>query len=501
MDNSQLVADALLQTNPELYRQIDGGNSWREAISQRGARVRLYRKYERGDHRANITDQMRAMLRLTKDDSQLNDFNDNYMRIVIDKMAGRVFAQGLSTGDDATDKGWLQPMLAKQSFDSVQGMWWRGAIRDGDAFVMVDPETFAWTSEPAFDQFSGVVAIYDQMTRRPVWACKLWSESDIEDITGQDDDYNTSAGSITVRLVVYQPNQIAFYKGQPGTATVEPDGDNQSRPWPLGRVPLVTYANQRDIYTMYGESEIRPAIPLQDVLNRTLHSMVMASEFAAYPVNISVGLTVDPGGIVPGAIVNLVLKDGAGNAITDFSPEQIEFLKAAKVTQLAAADLGQYTGQIDRIVKEISQTTQTPIYGVTTTGAVSGDALKQLEVGLIGKAERFQQQNADALRELVKLTADMQRVFSPGLRTPKIETVNVIWRGAELLDVDKKIDVLSRVRKDNPGLFTDDFYRARIGALLGLSEEEIESEGAASSNNAALMFDRLVGAGGEVPVV
>ncbi|MFA5716043.1 MAG: hypothetical protein WC998_09895, partial [Candidatus Paceibacterota bacterium] len=180
-ENSRLISDALLKTNPALYANIDGGNSWLAAIMQRGARVSLYRNYEKGDHRADMTTQMRSMLRLTDDSAGLKDFNDNYCKIVIDKMAGRVSVSEISSGDESIDSNWLEPLLDKQDFQAAEGMWWRGAITDGDAFVMVDPITMLWSSEPAYDGFSGMVAVYNQLTRKPVWACKLWSESDIQD--------------------------------------------------------------------------------------------------------------------------------------------------------------------------------------------------------------------------------------------------------------------------------------------------------------------------------
>ena len=127
--------------------------------------------------------------------------------------------------------------------------------------------------------------------------------------------------------------------------------------------------------------------------------------------------------------------------------------------------------------------------------------MKQLEIGLIGKIERFQMQNVDALRDLVIMTAEMERVFYPGLGTPEIEKVDVLWKPAELLDTDAKIQMLINLRKDAPGLFSDDFMREQIGSLLGISKEKLESESENATNQSALNFERLVGAGGGVPPV
>jgi hypothetical protein len=492
MSNSGLIADALLQTDPKLYASIDGGNSWKSSITQRGARVKLYRDYERGDHRADMTDQMRAMLRLRTDDAGLNDFNDNYCRIVIDKMAGRVSAEGIKTDSTQIDEKWLAPMLDRQDFQAAEGMWWRGAIRDGDAFVMVDPETLLWSSEPAFDGYSGMVAIYNQMTRKPVWACKLWTESDTQD----NDDSSTQ--NKVVYLIVYQPNKISYWKGTEAGQQVEANGEEKSWPTELqGQMPFVSFANQRDNYTRYGDSEIRVAIPLQDVLNRTVYSMVMASEFAAFRVNWSIGMEISSAGIQPGAIINLVMKKG-GVAV-DPTLEQIEFLKACKVGQFDSSDISQYTNQIEKVVKEISQATQTPIYGITAQGTISGDALKQLEIGLIGKVQRFQRQNTDAIKELIMLTAKMERVFKPGLNTPEIKSVAVIWKSPELLDVDAQLKTLVSMRKDAPGLWADSFYQNKIGQLLGMSKTDIADEIEAATEQADEEAAETTGANGTPP--
>jgi hypothetical protein len=476
-DNSKLIVSALLKTDEALSQKIDGPNSWAQAVAKRGARVKLYRQYDEGEHRSVLTDQMRNLLHLKVGPDKITEFNDNYCGIVLDKMAGRVTVSEISTGEDTIDQKWLEPMLEKQDFQATEGKVWRGAICDGDSYVMVDLKTLLWSIEPAFDGFSGMVAVYNQITRKPIWACKVWAESD-----PKDQDKNGGGSNKTMHLVVYQPNKISFWQGQDGGGEVterkQEDGE-LSKVWPPemeGVLPFVSFANDRNNYTQYGNSEIRKAIPLQDVLNRTLHSMVMASEFAAFKVAWSIGMELNPGGIVPGGILNLLLKDKEGNLITDFSDNQLAFIQACKVGQLEATDLSQYTNQIATIVKEISQATQTPIYGITAEGVLSGDALKQLEIGLIGKVKRFQRQNTDSLRELIMLTAKMERVFNPGLGTPEITKVDITWASPELLDKDAQIKSLTAMRKDADGLFADDFYRMKIGKLLGMSKQDIDNE-------------------------
>ncbi len=513
-DNSNLIVDALLKTDPQLAMDIDAENSWKTAIITRGARVAKYRRYERGNHDANLTDQMQAMLRLRDDDAELKEFNDNYMRIVVDKMAGRLHISSVTTEDDDADD-WISDLLEANDWESLEGELYRGAIRDADAYILVDPMSLDWVAEPAYDGFSGMVAIFDQRGD-PLWAIKMWSEADSEDLTGDEDTRVTS--SVIMKLVVYQPDQISFWQGSEGSAQVTPINQVVEEPaegveetnfvaWELqdeqgnGVIPLIHLVNQKDNYTSYGESELRPAIPLQDTLNRTMHSMVMASEFSAFPIRWAIGMKLDVDGITPGAVINLVLaKDGV--AQTDLTSEQIEFLKSVQVGTFEGADITQYTNQIEHIVKEISQATQTPIYGITAQGNVSGDALRQLEIGLIGKIKRFQRENTAAIRNLIKLTAMIQNAFNTtaGEQAPEIEMVAIDWQTPEILDVAAQITILVQMRKDAPGLFTDNWFRSQIGGLLGMARNKISDESEAIRDERSLNFAALTGGGGGIPV-
>ena len=500
-DNSGLISDVLSRTAPSLAASIDAASSWSSAILTRGARIRLFRDYERGDHRASMTTEQRKLLRITAGDAKMENLNDNYCKVIIDKMSSRLFISSISAGDKAED--WLTDTLANNDFDAQQQNWFRGAIRDGDSYVMVDSETMLWVSEPAYDGFSGVVLIIDSMTRKPVWACKLWSENDVNDLAG-DDPTNAP-----MKIIVYQGDKISYWKGVAGGAAVEPDNKVESGEgvdlvnsveWPLGRIPLVHYANQIDNFTQYGESELRPAIPLQDVLNRTLSTMLAASEFSGWKLLWSIGFEIDVDGITPGGIVNLVLKNGAGAIETAPTQDQLDFLKAAKVGQFEASDISQYTNQIDKIVQQISQTTQTPLYGVTASGNLSGEALKQLEIGLLGKIERFQRQNTDAVKELIEMTAEMQNIFE-GENAPAIDDIRVVWKPAEILDVNARISTMITTREKAPGLFTDEFYIERIGSLLGMSQADIKEEVEKAQSQQGMLFEALTGGGGGIPPV
>ena len=442
------------------------------------------------------------------DDAQLREFNDNYMRIIVDKMAGRLHVSSITTDkDDAND--WVNDLMEVNDWESLEGELYRGAIRDADSYVLMDPISFRWVAEPAYDGFSGIEAIFDA-EGKPVWVCRLWSEADNEDLTG-DENTNTS---VIMRMVVYQPDELSFWKGTEGGGEIMPVNQDVEESVPgvketnfvafeLGEIPFIHFVNQKDNYTSYGESELRPAIPLQNALNRTLHSMIMASEFSAFPVHWSIGQKIDIDGIVPGGVVALVLTDKDGDVPVDLEERQIEFLKAIDIGSLDTTDIEQYTKQIETLVKEISQATQTPIYGITAQGNVSGDALRQLEIGLIGKIKRFQRENTAAIRNLIRLTAKVQDTFSiegAESKAPSFDTVIVEWQSPEILDVAAQIAILVTMRKDAPNLWPDDWYRKQVGSLLGMTQGEINTQGEEVANLKSLNLAALTGGAGNIPV-
>lgn len=525
--NEQLIISALQQTDIGLYEAVDGGASWKSAILKRGARVSTFRRYERGDHRANLTTQQRKLLNIIEDDAELNESCSNYCAIVIDMMAGRLIVSEV-TGNDAANE-WINSTLQRNGFESRQGEWFRGAIRDSESYVLIDPQTALWSSEPAFDGYSGVMAIFDSMTNLPIWACKLWSVSEPADVSTDSEDLGDAH---LVHAIVYQPDRITYWEGADGGGSVTkvpvPERQNlriidegNGYEWELGIIPIVQFANKRDNYTPYGESEIRPIIPLQDILNGTLYDMQMASKLSAFKVYWSIGMEIDKDGIVPGSVINLVLKDASGNMVTNIDENLARFLGSVKVGEFGTTDMSQYTNQLDKLEREISQVSSTPVYGITTQGNLSGEALRQLESGLINKVYRFQKENSQSLIMLLKMTAEIQRMYDVnssfiqkftakvakflGLSAPSsppadLGEIGVNWKSPEIVAPEVQVQTLSTLRRDNPGLWADEWYRERIGSILGMNSAQIADESEKAELGQVNSLEKLVGIRGqEVP--
>ena len=374
----------------------------------------------------------------------------------------------------------------------------RGAARDACSFAVIDPATLTFKVEPSFDGYSGVVVIYDEEGHIQ-WAAKMWHEGTGE-LTAMPDSENEDLPEQISYIIVYQGDKMTAWKDD-GALVPYPYWNGEAEmPWKLGRVPVFQFTNKRDAYNYHGESELRPVVPLQNMLNRTLHSTGMVEELGAFPVNIIIGAALEIGAIVPGSIVCLPLTDSAGEQITEPTDEQIAPINAVKHIALQPADLDKYLHALDKFVIQVAQTTETPIYGVTTSGNLSGEALKQLEIGLIGKCERLQRENTDTWREIVEMLRDIQAQYNtPGIeRAPAFDTVSVVWKTSEVRDENREIEVLIALYEKTAGLFPAEFYRQRVGVLLDMTEDQIKVWGEKAETERALNFANiLTGGNGE----
>jgi len=125
----------MVETAPELIGGEQQQQAYANELKQEGARVALYRRYEEGQHRAVITDQMRKLLRLETDDTNINDFTDNYCTLIVDKMAGRLNVINVSLDSPESTENWLNPLLEDNNWEALQSYMYRSAVRDGYSYI------------------------------------------------------------------------------------------------------------------------------------------------------------------------------------------------------------------------------------------------------------------------------------------------------------------------------------------------------------------------------
>jgi len=401
-----------------LAREI-GIESWLADEEARAEKVRLFRAYVDGDHRANLTNEMRRLLRITGSGGSMNEFNDNYMDIIVQTEADRLEVtaveaeSGAGEAQDAALNEWVANLLAHNRFDGMQGAMHEGAIRDGDTYALVDFDMARGgariTHEPAYDGTRGMLVVHGD-DGYPAIAIKIW---------------RTTQESIadTMRINVYYPDRIEKYIA-PGMGSVERyivEGEDWPALWPrvngeLMGVPVRHLPNRPKSYSERGISEIENAIPLQDMLNRTLYSMVMTAELTAFQIKYAAGFT-PPAGITPGMWITI-----GGDGLTKDDVWEVGALEQGSIVP--------FIEQAKWLTSEMGKITRTPSPEFMGGDSASGEALKQREISLLGKVKRFQISGGNFWEDVIALAHRVETAYGKAL--PPYARFNCKWTNAEI---------------------------------------------------------------------
>jgi hypothetical protein len=447
---------------------------WLQEQRDKGDRVARYRRYVEGDHDANMTPQMRKMLRVT---GPLGEFNDNYCDIVIQTMNDRIKIQAVEA-DNPTTTSWCNAVMDNSQFDALETDVNEAALRDEDTFILIDPSpmndddyqptnddfgpTPILVHEPAYDGVEGMVAYYRSPTGKVPDACfKLWDEAD-------ENDPNIHY----TRLTVYEPNQIRRYRfasmaSDNGTATqaagstaVELPGSpikwtssKTGKPLGIAVIHLINRTRTRH----RGISELRNVIPLQDSTNRTLYSTVLSFELTAFRILVARGFPA-PAEVTPGMVVNI-------NPEAPLEPGQ-----TADLTALPVGEISQGITMLQWLTNEIGKVSRTPAPEFASNDAVSGEALKSREVGLLGKIERYQKKAGQRWADSFGMAHKVQSEFSQTKQPPPYKRLYTRYENPELRDDDQTVKNATMVKAD----ISRQEYLRILSSTFGWDEEKID---------------------------
>lgn len=382
-------------------------DEWSIEMYDWGERVRLFRDYYDGNHRARLTENMKNMLRVTG--SQYDQFNENYCPLVVDTFADRLIADDIVSGDPTVDQ-FVQSVLRRNRWDGLQMDIHDAAIRDGDTFALVEydsqQEAVVIHHEPCWDGDTGMLVVYDRQLRNIIAAIKVWYE-----------------GAADARRVnVYYSDRVEKYRadetGYGLLPFVDEDTDENGRvDWLVGQVPVVHYRNRVRSRERYGVSELASVVPLQDALNRGLMSMVMVSELTAFAMRVAKGFE-PPDEISPGMWVTI--------AAEGLSRDQV-----ADAYTLEAGGIVPFIDQANHIVEQISTISRTPLGHLGGSDAVSGESLKQRESGLLAKVRRAQVRFGNVHEDLLALAIKVYNVYGESTIGDNV-SLRCVWRDAEV---------------------------------------------------------------------
>jgi len=427
---SQSLIASALSVNRALFRN-QSLDAWAADQQMRGEKVALFRRYAEGDHRANLTPEMRKLLRIP-DNGSLNEFNDNYCDIVIQTFADRLEVTSMDADNEAASD-WLNEVMTSNRFDGLQTDVHEAAIRDADTYVHIHwdkNEIYPrLVHEPAYDGVTGVIVLPGTNgSTIPELAVKIWRGT-------------TDSIGDTTYVNIYYPDRIEKYISSSGE-TLERrtiDGEPWPAPWkdrsgrPLG-VPFVHFRNRSSSHDDYGLGELENVIPLQDATNRTVHSMVMAAELTAFGVRWAKGFR-PPAGLTPGMWI-VINGDG-------MPPDQ-----QADLGMMEQGEIAPFIQQAQWFTGEIGRVSRTPAPEFMGNDDASGEALKQREIGLLGKVKRFQVKGGNAWEDVFGVASRVQAAFGR-TQPPAFTRITTRWKPAELRNdteiVDNVVKVADRI--------------------------------------------------------
>ena len=414
---------------PNASMSVDG---WVNSQESRATKVRWTRRYFDGDHDSDLTEELRKALRIT---SGLKEFNDNRMQVVINTMTDRLRIDDI-VADTEPQTEWAAELMRLNRFDALQASVHEDVLVDGETFVMVDYNEedghVRWTHEPAYDGVEGVIPVY--INRKMVAAVKMWHL--VEDITSSTQGVrssNTSRGDDLLYVNLYWPDKIQKFLSRKGGALERREDEDGAWefPWtdaagkPLG-VPLLHFRNRPTTRSTAGLSEIENAIPLQNILNRTLYSMTYAAETSAFRIYVSKGFD-PPVNLSPGTIIPI-------SPDAPLDPDEI-----VDFSVIEGAPPQPYIHQAEHLINAIHEVTMTPRRDSQGSANASGEAIKMREISLLGKVQRFQVYTGNKWEDIFELSTRVQTAFAESV--PVENNWVTRWKSAEIRDERQVIEL------------------------------------------------------------
>lgn len=418
------------------------------------AKVKAARDYYKGDHPTFLTQRQQEFLgkQLTDGDFM---FAHNLVRTVVDTLRERLAVTGFTVnGKSADDLDADNPDPAAQlaallwtwwkhsKLDSQQIRLYRRTLRDGKSYVMVDYDNA--NQRPRFtlhEVDDGTVGV--MLHRNPE------DENEVMFASRYFYTFNPLKPGLTgiERKTVYLPGEIRKYERNSITNLIGADnlwrsiqdpGDNG---WPilwrdLTGNPLGVAAIE---FQNPGGSEVAQIAGLQNALNKSWLDLLAAADTSGFPI-----LTMnykDPMPM-PIGITDDTNLDGDDEFVV--APGRALEIFGGDIRRIEGADLGKMIEGIWAIVAAVSGTTRTPQYYMkpfTGVDIPSGEALKQLESGLVAKAEERQLMFGEAWADVMGLAYRVARTFGSNIPEVDDPVIGVQWKdpNTRIEDVEAKI--------------------------------------------------------------
>ena len=362
-------------------------------------------------------------------------FRENVCSVVIDTVNARLELYGWNSPNeqinDVLSGIWAESGLALESNEVHES-----ALVCGESFLI------GWKDEDRPLEFyyndpRRAACFYDpDHPREKTYAAKWWDADD------------------GCHIMLYYPDRLERYIAQGkkmadleanngiNAFKLEPDG---IVPNPYGVIPVFHFRN-----TLRKKmSDLKSITELQDAINKLFCDMMVTAEYSAFPARY----------IISSADID-TLKN-APNQIWDL-PAGLEGQQNTQVGTLEAANLGNYSNEINELISAVSFISHVPKYYFEKQGAnISGEALITMEAPLVKKVNQKRELFGDTWQEVAVFALQVM-----GIQARKTD-IQPQWGKAEAEQPLTEVQVLQGYR--NSGLPLKSALR-----LNGYTEAEIE---------------------------
>lgn len=357
-----------------------------EAIGDLRLRADRYRRAERyyeGRHDlAFATDKF-----ISTFGTLFREFALNLCPAICDAVRDKLRITGFSTDSTAEATGDLSATAAHiRRIWNANGMRHRAgevhkeALKCGDGYAIVWPDERGRATIYPNRAANCTVVYDDERPGRVLRAAKYWRTAEKR-----------------IRLNLFYPDRIEKYMTTDRCEGALPDAGQLVKAGtltnPFGVVPVFHFANNADL-GLPGRSELEPAMPIQDGLNKSVLDMLVAMEYAAFRQRWAAGIEVE--------------YNESGEPVAPFKSgaEHIWMSQSAdtRFGDFNTADLDQFLLVKDSFRIDMALVTGTPLHYFTPNlqGFHSGENLKQSESRFIAKVRdrqlSFGQVWADLMR-------------------------------------------------------------------------------------------------------
>ncbi|MCX7851811.1 MAG: phage portal protein [Caldilineales bacterium] len=393
--------------------------------------VRDYRAYYAGDHPVYLSARQQEYLGHLLTEAE-HTVAFNVCRLVVDTLRERIRLLGFES-DDEDVQLFLARLWDTAKLDMEQIAVHRRALRDGRSFLIVGWDRThqlpTLIANRLYDGADGVSCYYDDETGQPLVAIKHWSVSNpLSPQYGQE------------RRTIYLPDRIlrqqADTHAEYGWRPLDPAEGPALQYWtsnlaadgtPLG-LAVIEFRNPG------GVSELEDIIGLQNALNKTTLDLLAAADTLGFPL-----LTISYPG-PPTANSTPTTTDETAADLPIAPGRVTELFEGAEMHALPAGDLSQLLHTLRTIVSAVGAVSRTPQYYLWPTGnwgddVPSGEALKQLESGLVARAQERTVQFGDAWAAAARMAIRLYNALGVGPTLNAEARITPIWASTEVRNV------------------------------------------------------------------